>query len=184
MIRLVHRSAKDGHDGIADIFVEKSLIFEDDIGHGRQILIEEVYEFLRGQLFRNGGEATDIGKHDGKILLVAPQFQFSGILEQFVDDRGRQIILKGPTDLLLFPFFRKIPVNGDDQIDCHHRKDGIDHVEPGIVFGKDECVSSHKTTEEDHDEKNALEGLKSGDCDPDDHAEKNDAADIYEGCPG
>ena len=51
MIILRERRSPKSHNGIADVLVERSPAFEEDVGHLAQILVKKANELVRRQPF-------------------------------------------------------------------------------------------------------------------------------------
>jgi len=65
VVRLIQRRAEDGHNGVAHVFVEQTLVLEHLVRHGGEIFIQQLDQFFRRQFFGNGCKTPDIGKQDG-----------------------------------------------------------------------------------------------------------------------
>ncbi len=89
----------EGHDGVALVFVDGAALLGDDVGHGRQVFVEQRGQFLRVlDLFGYGGEGFDVRKEEGQDSPVAPQLQFIRVGDELIDDRGADVVLEGVFD--------------------------------------------------------------------------------------
>ena len=116
VVFVFERSAPESHNRVADIFVESTVVFENDLGHVGEILIEEKSEFLRVEFFRDGGEAANVAEHDGDFGFA--RFDEFGIEEQAANDFGTEILAKGGADAAFFLFFDQGAVERDEQERC------------------------------------------------------------------
>src|SRR6266436_6246079 len=55
MARFFEGRAPEGHDGVADVLVESAVVLENEAGHVRKILVQEIREILSVEFFGNGG---------------------------------------------------------------------------------------------------------------------------------
>ena len=62
--------APEGHDGIADVLVERTLVIKDQTGHVRKILVQEKRQVLRVEFFGNRGKAANVAEHHGDFGLL------------------------------------------------------------------------------------------------------------------
>jgi hypothetical protein len=85
------RRPKDGHDAVPQVLVDVPTMLEDDVGHGRQILVQQLHEGLRLELLRDGGEAGHVREEDRQFLLFAPQLDAFGIAHDLIHDLGRHV---------------------------------------------------------------------------------------------
>ena len=77
--RLVGACFEQGHDGIADIFVDDAVMAADDRFHLAQVGVDELESFRRGHGFRQRGEIPDVREHDGHLA-------FDLVAQLHVDD--------------------------------------------------------------------------------------------------
>ncbi len=108
MVRLVERRVPEGDDRIPLIFVDGPALLMNDIGHGREVVIEKRGERLRVQALGDAGESLQIGEKDGEHPSLTPQFQAVGIPDEFFDDRRAQVLLEGVLDKHLLTALRGI----------------------------------------------------------------------------
>ena len=62
MVDLRHRRTKNGHNCIADKFVNGAFVFKNYIGHKAEVQIKNSYNLLWIETFRIGGKSTNIRK--------------------------------------------------------------------------------------------------------------------------
>ena len=64
MSRVVQRRIPECHDRIADIFVDRTVVFDDGVGHRREEIIHQCRQTLRIILvyLRNRGEAAHVAE--------------------------------------------------------------------------------------------------------------------------
>ena len=53
---------EERNNSVPLIFVNSSFIFKNDVTHGGQVIVKQVYQFFGGQGFGNAREAFNIGK--------------------------------------------------------------------------------------------------------------------------
>ena len=94
MVPVVERCVPERHDGVAHIFVDIALAREDRVGQRRQEAVHQRRQALRIVLvgFRNGGEAADVGEHDGHFTILAAEDELFRRLRQLLDQRRRHIL--------------------------------------------------------------------------------------------
>src|SRR5256886_12633674 len=78
--------APEGHHRVADVLVESAMVLENQAGHVRKILVQEIREILSVQFFGNGREAANIAEHHGNVGFL--WFYKTRIDEQPADDFG------------------------------------------------------------------------------------------------
>ena len=59
---LTHGNVVDGHQRIADEFVEKTIVFENDFNHAVEIFVEQIDHVLWRETFTQRSETADIGE--------------------------------------------------------------------------------------------------------------------------
>ena len=62
MLFITDRGTPEGHDHVADVFVDSAPVFEDQAGHRGEVLIEKPLQFVGAQGFGDGGETAYVGK--------------------------------------------------------------------------------------------------------------------------
>ncbi len=100
MRRIVERRIPERHDGVAHVFVDRALLPQDDVGHRRQIFVEERREFDRGEAFGQRGERPDVAEHQSQLALLPAELQLLRMLGEAGDDGGRHIPAERRTDLV------------------------------------------------------------------------------------
>src|SRR6266446_1691023 len=78
--------APEGHHRVADVLVESAMVLENQAGHVRKILVQEIREILSVQFCGNGREAANIAEHHGNVGFL--WFYKTRIDEQAADDFG------------------------------------------------------------------------------------------------
>src|SRR5207244_5535959 len=69
----LHDALPISHDRVADVFVERAVLLEDDAGHFLQVEVEHVGEPLDVERFGEGGEVRQVREHDGHLAALAVQ---------------------------------------------------------------------------------------------------------------
>ena len=94
MRRPIYRRVVDGHNRIANIFIQHPPLLQNIIGQGVEDFIQQLNQRRWRKLFRQGGEITDIGKQYRDLFLFATQFHpvriLQDLLHQFLGDVGGQ----------------------------------------------------------------------------------------------
>ncbi len=118
VILLRQRRTEERHDGIADEFIERAAVFENDIRSDRKELIEKCRHVLRRQAFTASGKADDVGKKDRRLgqshrLAIGP-----GVRQHDFDDRRRVIALETVPGLSFFsdPIIQTRPFDGHRRV--------------------------------------------------------------------
>ena len=83
---MCHRRAENGHDGIADEFVEHAAFGLNAVHHDGEVLVQHADRRLRPQFFGQCGEASDIGEQDGRNAAL-PAENFRARLKHFLGHR-------------------------------------------------------------------------------------------------
>jgi hypothetical protein len=100
------------HDGIADVFVERAQIAKQNVGHGGEILIQQIYEIVGREALGERGEIADVAEHHGQVFDFATGTNV--FVRIFLDERdhsGRKVLRKCAADfpfLALFVITRKL----------------------------------------------------------------------------
>ena len=97
--------APESHDGVTNVFVERAMMFEDQAGHVREVLVEEKSQVLGVEFFGNGGEAANVAEHHGDFGFLG--LDEPGIHEQAADDFGTEILAEGRADAALLLFLKE-----------------------------------------------------------------------------
>ena len=137
VLLVVERRVPERHDGVAHIFVDGALAVEDGVGQRRQEPVHQRGQPLRIVLvgLRDGGEAADVGEHDGHLALLAAEHEFFRRLRQLLDQRRRQILAERRADLP--PLLLLADEAGEDQrqIDRRGRHQRIGEIDQQPVLG-------------------------------------------------
>ena len=72
---MLNRRAKERHNRVAHIFVERSVVLKDQVCHRREVLVEEFTQCFCIELFTDGGKASNIRKEDGAVGLFPAELQ-------------------------------------------------------------------------------------------------------------
>ena len=77
VVRIVHRSIPECHDGVANVFVDRALAFDDGVGQWREEAVHQVGEALGIVLVVLGdrGEASNVREQYGHPPFLAAQYQ-------------------------------------------------------------------------------------------------------------
>ena len=91
--RVVQRGVPERHDRVADIFVDRAVVLDDGVGHGREEIVHQRRQTLRIVLvdFRNRGEAAHVAEQDRHVAILAAERQRFVRFGQLFDQRGRDI---------------------------------------------------------------------------------------------
>ena len=137
---------EQGKDGVAHKFVERALIFENDVDHGGKIGVQEPDEVFRVHCFRHGGEAANVRHEDGHGSAFTAHVHRLGTLENLVHEFRADITGERLPQQLLAPFF--VPQaydreqGGADRQRAHAGKGGPIHapvVEEGPGTQRERC---------------------------------------------
>ena len=128
VVRLFKRRAPERHHRVADVFVERAVVAEDDLRHVRQIFVEQRGEFLRVQFFRNGGEPAHVAEHHGDFRLA--RLHQIGIFQQPANHFRAQILLERAAHAPLFFFLDQRAIHRDETHVGDQRSRGNDEVQP------------------------------------------------------
>ena len=63
-------------------------MYEDGLGHGGEVLVEERDDLLRLHLLRHRGEAADVGEEHGERAAGAPELDLVLVADDLLDDGG------------------------------------------------------------------------------------------------
>ena len=116
----------DGHDGIADEFVESSFVGKDDIDQKLEVFVEISDEFFGVVAFAHGGKATDIGEHDGGFGEFTAHADGEVVFVEAIHDGGGEKALEvGADQGFFFDFAGELGVfDGDGSL----RRDNADEL--------------------------------------------------------
>ena len=166
VVRQGHRRSEERDDGVAFVFVERSLVVEQRVGHLGQVFVQQVDELTRvADLFGEGGEACDVGEVGRDVELFTAELGHNLVVHHLVDQFGGDVLLEGVVQEFLFLV---LEVELDD-LCCHVRKEHRDEllrnaqVEAALeIAERDERVGAH------HQKRNA-----DGDVAADEEAEQH-----------
>ena len=137
MVLVVERRVPERHDGVAHIFVDGALAVEDGVGQRRQEAVHQRGEALRIVLvgLRDRGEAAHVGEHDRHLALLAAEHQLFRRLRELFDQRRRQILAEGGTDLPALRLLAHEAGKDQREIDRRGRHQGIGEIDQQPVRG-------------------------------------------------
>ena len=129
VVGVVERRVPKRHDAIADVFVDRSLVLHDDLGHRRQEFVDQVAELLRGQTLRHRRKPADVAEHDGDGADLAAELQFFRIFGEFGDVMRREITREGFADLALLGLGQAVVEELPQDIDARQHGERIHGVD-------------------------------------------------------
>ncbi len=139
VVALRVRRPPECHDGVADVFIERAQVFEDDLGHLTQVFVQQAHQFVGGHAFGKAGEAANVAEHDGQFLgLAAGANVFLRISFDQRNHAGRQVLREGLADLPLFAFLEDHAEACDHGVVRHQSAGGDDKAEPPSHGGEAE----------------------------------------------
>ena len=83
---MVDRRAEDGHDGVAQELVERSLVAEGGLDHELVEVVQQVDDLLRLQVFGQPREAAEVAEEDGHLAPLSGQYQSLRIPQELLHD--------------------------------------------------------------------------------------------------
>jgi hypothetical protein len=69
---------------IADDFRDRALVFENDLGHSRQVTVQHVGQYAWFQRFRQSCEPRDICEHGGDLTALSAEFRIAVVARQLL----------------------------------------------------------------------------------------------------
>ena len=137
MFVVVKRRVPERHDGVAHVFVDVALARQDRVGQRRQEPVHQRGQALRIVLvgFRDGGEAADVGEHDGHLALLAAEHELFRRLRQLLDQRRRQILAEGGADLLALRLLANEAGENQREVDRGGRQQRIGEIDQQPLLG-------------------------------------------------
>ncbi len=123
MVRVAAGRAENGHDPVPQILIHVAPIPENHVGHGREILVQQLDQRLRLQLFRNGREAGHVREGDGQLVSRAAQFDALGVPHDLIHHLGGHVFVEHGPQHAALPAFREI---------FHGRGDGVGQGQPAF----------------------------------------------------
>ncbi len=99
MVRVVDWSAEEGHDFVADVFVNRSLFALNRVAKRAQVVVERGDQLLGATLlavdvvddFRELGEFPHVAEERGELLVVAADLRVFWVLDDLLYDFRRDI---------------------------------------------------------------------------------------------
>ena len=134
----VERRVPEGHDRIADIFVDGRAPLHQDVGHRRQEIVEEDGELGRLHRFRDRGEGADVAEQDGEFAVLAAEHQRVWIFDQLLDHGRREIVVESVAYVAALAFAEQQP---DARRDAVGEQTGLrrqDGRQEQVVIGEGE----------------------------------------------
>ena len=109
---LADDAAPDGHDGVANKFVERALMREHVRDHFLEIFVELFDQRVRVGALSEGGESAHIREeHRDRLAHAAERVEKRlRIVEQFLDDVAGDVAFEGPAHAALFEAFEQVIV--------------------------------------------------------------------------
>jgi len=108
VVLLRERGVPERDDRIPLVFVDRAPLLLDDVGHGGEVVIEQLREVLRAQHLGNRREALQIGEEDGDVALLPAELEPLGMGDELLDDRRAEILLEGALDVAFLLAFRGV----------------------------------------------------------------------------
>ena len=131
MLLVVDRRVPERHDGVAHIFVDGTLARQDCIGQRGQEPVHQFGQALRVVLvgFRDGGEAADVGEHDGHLALFAAKHELFRRLRELFDQGRREILTECRADLPALRLLADVARENQREVDRRRRQQRIGEVD-------------------------------------------------------
>ena len=82
---------KHSHNGIADILVERALVFKDDSCHLSEIFVEQFHQLIRGQRLGNLRKVSDITEKDRNDFSIPSQIDLDILFDDLIHNLGREV---------------------------------------------------------------------------------------------
>src|SRR4029453_17086115 len=79
------RSAKKCHQPITKVFIKRSTMGKNYIGHGRKVAIEQTDNLLRRRMLRNSSKSANVGKKNRDGLINATELERVWIVEHLLN---------------------------------------------------------------------------------------------------
>ena len=92
MLRIVDRSAPEGHHRIADVLVHRAVVGVDHLGHRGEEAVQVVAQQLRVHVLRHPREAPDVGEQDRQFLVATLERDVVRILRHALDQLRRDVL--------------------------------------------------------------------------------------------
>ena len=121
MIRIRHRSSPEGHDPIADKFVDRPFIFNDDFRDLPEVTIEAIRDLFRSHALCYSRESGNVREENGRLDLFSAKPQAFRVGQDVLNGR-REIMGKGLLNLLPFFFTPDIGLYAKDGVGQKNRQ--------------------------------------------------------------
>ena len=92
--------AEEGHDRVADEFIDDAAVALDFGGHAVEVTVEEREEFAGWESFGEGGEVAKIGEEDGDLAFFAAER--GAVAEELGGDFGGDVFIEEIADAVAF----------------------------------------------------------------------------------
>ena len=136
VVRRAHRRAPEGHERIADEFIERALVLEDRVRHRREVRVQDLHDLLRAQGFGQAGELADVGEQDRDVLLAADLG--AQVVLVFIhhlgEDRRRDVLGQHHAHPLLVLALGEGEAAEDDEPYRRHRRERRHHVVDDVAL--------------------------------------------------
>ena len=99
--------AKFGHHCIANEFVNAPAFFLNNVDHAPEIHIEKLDGFVRGELFGDGGEVTDVGEQHGDVHGLSAEIELLSAREQHFHHVVGDVAVEHGTDARFVAFLAR-----------------------------------------------------------------------------
>ena len=101
LLRRAEGRAPEGHDGVADIFVDDPMVAAHRFRHQREIAVDDPHHSRRRHAFAEAGEAPHVAEEHRHLPPVAGAGQPVRLVDQPLDDAGIDIASEGLPDARL-----------------------------------------------------------------------------------
>src|ERR1035437_8507832 len=137
--RVVQRRVPERHDRVADIFVDRTVVFDDGVGHRCEEIVHQRRQTLRIVLvyLRNRGEAAHVAEQDRHVAILAAERQRFMRFSQLLDQRRGEILAEGGTDTAALDLLAEIIDEDQRQINGESRKERKSGVEQNPLLGEE-----------------------------------------------
>src|SRR5881397_3059657 len=130
MVLKVDGRSPNGHYCIPFVFVYHPIVLEDNICHCGQVFVEKHYKFLWCKLLSDTGKTFNIREENGHHSFLTTQFKHGRILDKFIYQLGRDIMLEDTFYHPLRFLLSDVVIYGKCRICSQKRQQRIDHIEP------------------------------------------------------
>src|SRR5262245_31974963 len=138
MLRNVQRCVPKCHNGIADVFVDGSLVRDDHIGDRSQQAIDQGGDPLGVILvnFTNLSKAPHVAQQHGHFTLFPTEHEPLRGLRELLDQRRSKVLTEGVADLGPLCLHRVIGIVGDDSCQAGQDHGGVGWVKKNVAITK------------------------------------------------